>query len=88
MALQQISVSYISYSAATPTVLSIATVVNPVSAGLKTADSDATAAGQTGLNAFDLLLGAITKRGGITFSDANGITNFVPIQQVVKIVAA
>ncbi len=82
-ALVQITVTYVSTPPSTTS-----TVTIPVSAGLQTLDSAQTAASQTGFNALDVLLQGIVRRGGVQFADAAGIQNFVPMNQIVKIVAA
>jgi hypothetical protein len=86
----QISVTFLTYTNASPTVISIATQVIPVPTALQNLDSGQTAAAQTGYNALDTLLGAITRRGGITFTDATGtspVSVFIPLSAIVKITA-
>jgi hypothetical protein len=71
---------------ANPTVITTATVSIPVPAALQAMDSGQTASGQTGFSSWDRMLEAITKRGAIHFTDANGVLTSIPLQQVVKIV--
>jgi hypothetical protein len=87
-ALTQVTVTYLVYSNANPAVVTTATAVLPVSAGLQALDSPTNAAVQTGFSALDSLLAAITKRKGITFTDATGVVNFIPLAQIVKIIGA
>lgn len=86
MALTQVTITFLTYSAANPTVITTATVSVPIPAALAALDSPQTAAGQTGFQAFDTLLAGITKRAGFTYTDANGILNFIPLHQIAKIV--
>lgn len=80
----QLTVTYLVYSGATPAVITTATVVIPVPAILQ--DSGQNTA--TGMSAFDALLCAVSRRKGITYVDASGIQNFIPLNQIAKIVAA
>ena len=84
----QITVTYLTYSNANPTVITTATAVIPVPAALANLDSGQSASGQTGFAGFDTLLTGITNRNGVTFTDSTGTVNFVPLAQIVKIVAA
>jgi hypothetical protein len=65
-----------------------ATVTIPVRSSLQGLDSGQTAAGQTGFEAFDTLLAAITKRKGVRFSDSSGVPTFIPLSQITKITAS
>jgi hypothetical protein len=84
----QVTVTYLAYSGATPAVMTTATVVIPMPSSLTALDSGQLASGQTGYNALDCLLAGIVKRGGVTFTDSNGVTDFIPLTQIVKIVGA
>jgi hypothetical protein len=75
----QITISYVSvYTNGIAT--ANATAVIPIPPALQN--------NQIGLDTFDCMLSAISKRGGITFVDANGVTNFIPATQITKITAS
>ena len=85
MSLQQITITFLTFTSASPSVMSTASVSIGVSAGLQSLDSGQTVSTQTGSTAFDLLVAAIAKRGGFIYTDVNGIQNFIPINQITKI---
>jgi len=81
----QITVTYLTYSNANPAVITTATATIPIPSSLLNLDSGQTAAGQTGYSALETLLAGISKREGITFADANGVSTFIPLSVVTKI---
>ncbi len=81
MSVSQITVTFISAPPSTT-----ATVTIPIPAALQSLDSTQTQS--TGFDAFDTLLSGIVRRGGVTFTDSSGVTNFIPFPQIVKIIGA
>jgi hypothetical protein len=78
---------------AAPTTITVSygsssTVTIPIPAALQTLDSGQDVSTQSGFKAFDVLMAAITKRGGIHFTDASNVLTFIPIGQITKITAA
>ncbi len=73
----QITVTYISTPPSTT-----ATVTLPIPGALSLT------ALNSGPDAFDTLLGSLTRRGGITFTDASGVVTFIPMLQITKITAS
>ena len=79
----QITVTYIS---APPSTTSTQTL--PIPTIFQTLDSGQTVDKQTGFNAFDTLAAGISKRGGLTFTDGNGVLTFIPLFSIIKITAS
>jgi hypothetical protein len=88
MALSTLTFTYLTYTIASPTVIAATTVAIPIPAGLTTLDGGQNASTQTGFSSTDTLFTAITRRKGISFTDASGVLTFVPIGQIVKITAS
>ena len=88
MSATQISVTFLTFTSASPSVMSTQTVTIPIPSSLTALDSGQLASGQTGYNALDTLINAIAKRSGITYTDASGIVNFIPMNQITKIIGA
>ena len=84
----QITVTYLSYTVASPTVISATTAVIPMPAALTKLDSARDVSTQTGFSGLDVLLQGIVKRKGIQFVDSSGVQTFIPLSQIVKIVGA
>lgn len=80
MALQQVTVVYISAPPSTTT-----TQVIPVPAALQSLDSGQNASSQTGFQAFQAMLSNVAKAGGIFFTNASGVQVFVPLPMIVSI---
>lgn len=88
MALTTLTFTYLTYTIASPTVIGATTVAIPIPASLTALDSGQTASTQTGFSSLDTLLAAISRRGGIQFTDSSGVPTFIPLDEIVKITAS
>jgi hypothetical protein len=81
-----LTITFLSYSAATPAVVTTSTQTIPIPTTLQTAEASGIPA--TGMGGLDAMLAAISKHGGAKFTDAAGNLTFIPLATIVKIVAS
>lgn len=81
----QISIIYLVYSNANPTVVTTATQVVSIPSAMQSLDSTTQGSTQTGFGALELLLSGVTKRGGVQWTDTAGTAHFMPLSNIVSI---